>query len=138
VAVSGVHHFGPLDEVDKYSALLAADLLCLPSTADAFPLVFVEAWWCRTPVVSGPFPGAREVVRHGLDGVVTTADPAGVAATVVDLLDSPGRLRAMAEAGRVRAENELSWGAVAADVERGYIAADHQPDDVHAEATWRK
>lgn len=122
-SVPGLVEMGPLDEVDKHSALVAADLLCLPTVADAFPLVFVEAWWCGTPVVSGPFPGAHEVVRDGVDGVVVDAEPGAVAAAVTDLLADPRRRRAMAHAGRRRAASELSWDAVAADAERGYREA---------------
>jgi glycosyltransferase involved in cell wall biosynthesis len=103
----GLRQLGPLDEVEKHSALVAADVLCLPTVADAFPLVFVEAWWCGTPVVSGPFPGAHEVVRDGVDGVITAADPAAVAAAVSGLLAEPDRREAMGRAGRHRAEAEL-------------------------------
>lgn len=121
--VLGLVDLGALDEVDKHSALAAADVLCLPSVADSFPLVFVEAWWCGTPVVSGPFPGASEVVREGVDGVVTTADARGVAVAVTGLLGDPARRTAMARAGRQRAEVELTWDAVAVDAERGYRQA---------------
>jgi glycosyltransferase involved in cell wall biosynthesis len=115
-----LRQLGVLDETEKHSALVAADVLVLPSIADAFPLVFVEAWWCATPVVSGPFPGAREVVRHGVDGLVVDADPAAVATAVTALLDDPARAAAMGRAGRDRARSDLSWAAVAATVERGY------------------
>jgi glycosyltransferase involved in cell wall biosynthesis len=123
VEASGLRELGPLDEGDKHSALAAADVLCLPSVADAFPLVFVEAWWCATPVVSGPFPGAGEVVRDGVDGLIAPADPAGVASAIDRLLAEPERRRAMGLAGRLRAETELSWDIVAADAERGYQRA---------------
>jgi glycosyltransferase involved in cell wall biosynthesis len=111
---------GALGEVEKHSALVAADVLVLPSVADAFPLVFVEAWTCGVPVVSGPFPGAHEVVRDGVDGLIVAADPVAVAHAVNRLLDDPVRRRTMGRAGRHRAATELSWDAVAADAERGY------------------
>jgi glycosyltransferase involved in cell wall biosynthesis len=123
---AGLCQLGALDEAEKHSALVAADLLCLPTVADAFPLVFVEAWWCGTPVVSGPFPGAREVVRDGVDGVVVPADPESVAAAVNDLLADGARHRAMGRAGALRARSELGWDAVAAAAEHGY-RADHHP-----------
>jgi glycosyltransferase involved in cell wall biosynthesis len=114
---------GALDETEKYSALVAADVLVLPTVADAFPLVFVEAWTCGVPVVSGPFPGAHEVVRDGVDGLIVAADPVAVAHAVNQLLDDPVRRRTMGRAGRHRAATELSWDAVAADAERGYREA---------------
>jgi glycosyltransferase involved in cell wall biosynthesis len=119
----GIVACGALDESEKYSALVAADVLVLPTVADAFPLVFVEAWTCGVPVVSGPFPGAHEVVRDGVDGLIVAADPVAVAHAVNRLLDDPVGRRTMGRAGRHRAATELSWDAVAADAERGYREA---------------
>jgi glycosyltransferase involved in cell wall biosynthesis len=118
--VAPVRDVGELDDATKHSALAAADLLCLPTVADAFPLVFVEAWWCGTPVVSGPFTGVHDVVRDGVDGLVVPAERAAVACAVSGLLADPPRLLAMGRAGRHRAEREFSWAAVAAGAERGY------------------
>lgn len=114
---------GLLDEADKHSALWAADLLCVPTVADAFPMVFVEAWWCNTPVVCGPFPGAGEVVREGVDGRIVDATPGAVAVAVNELLDDPENLRRMGMAGRRRAEQALGWDAVVEEVEASYLQA---------------
>jgi glycosyltransferase involved in cell wall biosynthesis len=114
---------GELDDATKHSALAAADLLCLPTVADAFPLVFVEAWWCGTPVVSGPFAGVHDVVRDGVDGLVAPAEPHAVACAVSGLLADPRRRRAMGRAGRQRAEQQFSWDAVATGAEAAYRAA---------------
>ncbi len=111
---------GTIDPVTKHDALAAADIVCLPSVADVFPLVFVEAWWCATPVVSGPFAGADEVVRHGVDGLVTAAEPDAVAAAVAGLLDDPRRRRAMGRAGSARAVRTLSWNHVARQLDAAY------------------
>jgi len=126
--VAPVRDVGELDDATKHSALVAADLLCLPTVADAFPLVFVEAWWCGTPVVSGPFAGVHDVVRDGVDGLVVPAERAAVACAVSGLLADLPRLQAMGRAGRERAGREFSWAAVAAGAERGYgpAAARHR------------
>ncbi|HEX9994403.1 MAG TPA: glycosyltransferase family 4 protein [Acidimicrobiales bacterium] len=111
---------GVVDGATKRDALAACSLLCLPSTADVFPLVFVEAWTCGRPVVSGDFPGATEVVRHGLDGLVVPVDPAPLAEAVADLLCDDARRVAMGEAGRRRAEQDLTWDAVTDRIEAAY------------------
>ncbi|WP_165939159.1 glycosyltransferase family 4 protein [Streptomyces sp. BK205] len=111
---------GVIGERTKHDALAACDVLCLPSRADVFPLVFVEAWCCGKPVVSGDFPGAHQVVRHGVDGLVVEPGAASVAEALTDLLSDPSARQAMGRAGRVRAEGELSWESVAAQVEAGY------------------
>lgn len=117
---SRVIDLGVLDENEKHSALVAATILCIPSIADCFPLVFTEAWWCSTPVVTGPFPGATEVVRDSVDGRIVPAQPPAIAAAVNDLLDDPKVLARMAGAGRLRAERELGWDRVTDDIEAGY------------------
>jgi glycosyltransferase involved in cell wall biosynthesis len=109
-----------VDEQTKHDALAGCDVLCLPTTADVFPLVFAEAWACGKPVVSGPFAGAREVVRDGVDGLVVETHPACVGDALVQLLGDDIRRRSMGAAGFNRARHELSWEAVATAVENGY------------------
>jgi glycosyltransferase involved in cell wall biosynthesis len=118
-----VRDLGLVDDRAKADAIAACDVLCLPTSADIFPLVFVEAWTCGRPVLSGDFPGAREVVRDGVDGVVVPARPRPVAEALVRLLSDPARREAMGEAGRRRALAQLTWDRVAGDVEAGYRLA---------------
>jgi glycosyltransferase involved in cell wall biosynthesis len=114
---------GVLSEDDKHSALLAADVLCLPSVIDAFPMVIAEAWWCRTAVVTSPFPGVHEVVHDGVDGRIVAAEPAALAGALNELLDDPHLLTTMAAAGQLRAERELRWDAIVGDIEVSYRRA---------------
>ena len=111
---------GLVDAATKRAALAASDVLCIPTTVDIFPLAFVEAWSCGIPVVSGDFPGARSVVRHGVDGLVVPARPDELAAALAGLATDPDRRRQMGAAGRSRVRAELTWDVVAAQVEHGY------------------
>jgi glycosyltransferase involved in cell wall biosynthesis len=111
---------GPVDEQTKHDALAAADLLCLPTSADVFPLVFLEAWRCGRPVVSGDFAGVESVVEHGVDGLVVEPRPAPIAEALVRLLRDDATRRAMGRAGRARVRREFTWDRVAASVEAGY------------------
>lgn len=114
---------GLVDDRTKHDALAACDVLCLPSTAEVFPLVFAEAWACGKPVVSGDFPGVGAVVRDGVDGLVARAEPAAVAGALVRLL-SDDRLRAsLGAAGARRSRQEMGWELVADAVESGYRCA---------------
>jgi glycosyltransferase involved in cell wall biosynthesis len=116
--------FVDLGEVDlqgKTDALAGCTVLCLPSRADVFPLVFVEAWTLGRPVVSGDFRGVADVVRHGVDGLVCAATPAAVAGALVTLLADPGLAARLGAAGRERAARELTWQSVAETVESCYI-----------------
>lgn len=123
VADRRVVDLGVVDEDDKHSLLQAADILCVPTVADSFPLVFTEAWWCATAVVTGPFPGVGEVVRDGIDGRIVAAEPAAVAAAIIELLDDRETLERMARAGQLRAASDLNWDRAMEAVENGYRQA---------------
>lgn len=119
----GVTDLGLVNEADKADLLALCDVLCLPSRADVFPLVFIEAWSLAKPVISGDFAGARDVVRDGVDGLVVTVDPESVAAALVRLLTDQSLRAAMGTAGLERVRRELNWPALASRVEQAYAHA---------------
>ncbi|MEO3930162.1 glycosyltransferase family 4 protein [Micromonosporaceae bacterium B7E4] len=119
-----IRDLGVVDEQGKHDALAACDVVCLPTTADVFPLLFVEAWSCGKPVVSGRFPGVEEVVRDGVDGVIVDPDHASLAGALVGLLRDGGRRAALGAAGQERVRADLNWPRVAARIELGYRMAE--------------
>jgi glycosyltransferase involved in cell wall biosynthesis len=108
---------GRLTDTAKHDALAACDLLCLPSGTDVFPLVFPEAWSCGKPVISGPFDGADEVVRDGVDGLVCELAVDDLAATVLRLLADASLSQRLGAAGMERVKTSMTWSHVAAVVE---------------------
>jgi glycosyltransferase involved in cell wall biosynthesis len=118
-----VHDVRSVDEQTKHDALAACTVLCLPTTADVFPLVFIEAWSCGKPVISGNFPGSAQVVRNEVDGLVVAPEPKKVADALVALLGDDGRRAAMGEAGQLRVRAENSWRRVAERYLEGYAHA---------------
>lgn len=119
-----VRDVGLLDEQTKHDALAACDIVCLPSSADVFPLVFAEAWACGKAVVTGDFPGVHEVVHDGVDALVAPVRPADVADALLGLLTDDARRTALGDAGRGRVRRGMTWDAVAAAVEAGLPAGD--------------
>ncbi|WP_238011725.1 glycosyltransferase family 4 protein [Dactylosporangium sp. AC04546] len=115
-----IRDLGVLDEQAKHDALAACDVFCLPTSADVFPLVFAEAWSLARPVVTGRFPGVRDVVGDGVDGLVVAARAADVAAAVGRLLADPALRAALGARGRARVAATMGWDRVAAAVEAGY------------------
>jgi glycosyltransferase involved in cell wall biosynthesis len=88
---------------DVFDLMTAADLVLLPSVAEAFGLVAAEALYLGVPVVATRVGGIPEIVSDGVDGVlVAPADSDALADAVAELLlDEPRRLK-LAGAGRAK------------------------------------
>jgi glycosyltransferase involved in cell wall biosynthesis len=77
----------------------AADLYVWPAVREAYGLALLEAQAAGLPVVAGREGGVAEVVADGRSGVLAPPrDPAALASAVRDLLEQPGRRRALAAA----------------------------------------
>ena len=80
-----------------------ADLFVLltreePPDVEGFGLVFLEAAACGLPSVGGRSGGIPEAVEEGRTGwLVDPRDPRAIAATIIDLLGFPERLRRASE-----------------------------------------
>jgi phosphatidyl-myo-inositol dimannoside synthase len=82
---------------------------------EGFGIVFVEAASAGVPQVAGESGGAAEAVVDGETGLVVRNpdDVRAVADALAQLLDEPDLRSAMGEAGRARAEAELSYDVLA-------------------------
>lgn len=67
-------------------ALREIDLLVLPSLAEGFGLVLIEAMAAGRPVVATDVPGIRDVVQHGRTGLLAPpGSPASIASAITQL-----------------------------------------------------
>ena len=89
-----------------------AHLFVLPSNAraEAYGIVLLEAMASGLPCVSTELgTGTSWLVQDGVTGrVVPPQDPAALAAALRELVDDPGKRRAMGQAGRLRVETEFT------------------------------
>lgn len=106
---------------DVPDLLAAADLLVLPSWAEPFGRVLIEAMAMARPVVATGAGGVPEIVEHGASGLlVPPRDPGALAGAVLALLDDPGRARAMGRYGRAVVAARFTAAQTAAAVEALY------------------
>lgn len=121
-ADSGIVATGSVPPEETGNLIALADVLVLPSTnsTESFGLVQVEAMLRGVPVVASDLPGVRQPVRlTGMGEIAPVADPAGLAAAVLRVLESPERYRR----GREEIRRVFSIERTVAEYEALYRAA---------------
>ncbi len=120
----GVCALGKVTDDEKADQLRRADVLCAPSLGgESFGMVLTEAFAAGTPVVASDIAGYRDVVRDGVDGLLTPRGDARELAEALRVLAlDPARRARMAAAARERAER-FAWPRVAAEVLEVYEQA---------------
>ena len=115
---SGVELLGV--RLDALELMLAADVVCLTSEAEALPMSVLEAMALGRPVVATDVGGTAAAVASGETGyLVAPGDTAAVTRALLDLAADPEHTRALGEAGRRRQRERFSGEAMV----DGYLAA---------------
>lgn len=109
---------------DVATLMHAVRVFVLPSRAEPFGMVLLEAMAARTPVVATAVGGVPEVVLDRQTGhLVPPADARRLADAVIALLGSSDRARSYGEAGRQRVERVFPLERMLAATERLYRQA---------------
>lgn len=98
-----------LGHVTDMPALLAsADMVVLPSYREGLPKTLIEAAACARPLITTDVPGCREVVTHGVDGLLVPArDAEALARAIARLQDDPALARRLGQAAHEKALAEF-------------------------------
>jgi glycosyltransferase involved in cell wall biosynthesis len=97
-----------LDKVPEY--LAKASIFCLPTQLEPFGIVFLEAMAAGLPVVGLRLGAAPDFIIENQTGVlVDPGDIAGLADSLIQLLDSPQKCLYLGENGRRLVEERYSW-----------------------------
>lgn len=127
---SGVRLLGMRTDVESLYACL--DVFVLPSHREGFPRAAMEAAAMSLPVVATDIRGCRQVVEHGVNGLLV---PLGDVAALTDAIRTIGSDMALAQqmgkAGRHKAEAEFDEREVVERVMSTYAKL----QAVHAAAT---
>lgn len=104
----------PRAEIDRW--LRAADIFCLPSTYEGFPLAILEAMGQGLPVVATTVAGVPEAVDDGHTGLlVPPEDAPALAAALGRLLRDPELGRGMGRRGRAVLAERFAISRICAD-----------------------
>ena len=109
---------------DATTLMAAADLVVLPSVAEAFGIAAAEALYVGTPVVATTVGGIPEIVDDGVDGILVPPGSDGaLAEAIAELLNDPERRAKMAGAGREKVKSRFSFKSMVKSYEEIYEAA---------------
>lgn len=102
---------------DMIDVFRQAFVVCLPSYyGEGVPKVLIEAAACGRPIVTTDTPGCREIVRHGINGLlVPPRDATALASALRRLIEDPELRRRMGRAGREIAVAEFSLEKVVSE-----------------------
>lgn len=121
-----VRFLGRRDDVARLMA--AADVFALPSHAEPFGLVYLEAMAMRLPTVALAVGGPTEIIRHGETGLLAAPDDLReLEDDLVELLESPERSADMGRRGRAVVEATFTTERQAAAMAQVYDDALSEP-----------
>ena len=106
VAEGLIDYLGESDDVRSHIA--AADCIVLPSYREGLPRTLLEGAAMAKPLIATDVPGCRQVVRHGVNGLLCTVrDARSLADSMLEMIRmTPEERKSMGAAGRGRVESE--------------------------------
>lgn len=112
VRLEGVIDVGtPAGQAHLRELYCTSDVLLLPTLADCAPIVMRDAMAHALPIIATQTGGLPTMVAQGVEGYLLPldADANEYARLIAELVSSPERHLAMAQAARKRYDTELSW-----------------------------
>lgn len=109
---------------DVAAILPLLDVFVIAPLFEGLPYTLLEAMAAGRPVVSTDVVGVRDVLEHGVTGVlVPTRNPDAIARAVLRLVQSPQTAQAMGEAGRALIAERFRLDTMIAETARVYREA---------------
>jgi len=94
-------------------ALAGMDVLVLPSDAEGFGLVLIEAMAAGVPVIGTNVSGIRDVIEDGVSGILVPARaPASLAKSIENVLSDDVLWAKLANGGMQRVRQRFDWAIV--------------------------
>lgn len=117
-AVDGLIRRGAVDESEKIDALAACDVMCMPSTGEAFGITYLEAWAYAKPVIGARIASVSSIISENANGLlVEPRDTRGLRRLIERLIEDPERGMAMGRRGYATLLGRYTIGRIAQIIE---------------------
>lgn len=115
-----IRFLGFRDDVLDLTASM--DILVLPSLHEGIPYALLEAMACSKPVICTNVGGMKEVISHGIDGLlIPPEDPLALSQAILDLLDAPDYAADLGRNARKKIEAQFSSESMARETHALYV-----------------
>lgn len=109
---------GLVSDEERLAALAACDVFVMPSTGEAFGIVYLEAWAYRKPIIGAQIASVSSIISDGEDGfLVESRQVAPLVSHLTCLADNRELARTMGERGRDKLERRYTVERIADIVE---------------------
>jgi glycosyltransferase involved in cell wall biosynthesis len=120
----GVIVRGAVSDEERLAALAAGDVLVMPSSGEAFGIVYLEAWAYAKPVIGAPIRAVTSLIDEGENGFLVAPDQVEtLTARLAWLAEHPAQAAVMGAAGRAKLERRYTTARIADIVEGVYARA---------------
>lgn len=110
-------------EIDFYNLLNCADIFLMPSTAEAFGLMAIEAMALGKPVVAFKNTSLEELISDGNDGLLASyKNSHELAICIKDLINNPEKIQEMGQKGLQKVEEQYSFSKYKKSLADCYIS----------------
>ena len=117
-----IKYLGRVSEEEKTNLLHACDMLVVPSIADSFGIVYIEAWACKKPVIGADIPSTRSLISFGEDGFfVRYGDEDNLIKRIKYLAENPNERIAMGKRGYEKVMDRYTEGKVFEKIYQLYL-----------------
>jgi glycosyltransferase involved in cell wall biosynthesis len=120
--LSRLTNYGSVSDATRLAALNACDCLAMPSTGEAFGIVFLEAWSVGKPVIGARTHAVSSIIADGHDGfLIEPRSVEEMADRIVRLMEDPSLVQQMGERGRAKVLSRYTVPRITDIVEGVYL-----------------
>ncbi|MCB0164418.1 MAG: glycosyltransferase family 4 protein [Anaerolineae bacterium] len=121
-SLEGWTDFDYVSAEQKIDLLNACDTLILPSTGEAFGIVFLEAWAVKKPVIGARAGAIPWVISEGQDGFLIEPDDAGDLVHILEkMINRPELVCQLGHNGQTKVFQQYTIPKIADRLEQGYL-----------------